>query len=372
MNESKATRYQRLRRRAAASGAISAGLVLAGVALSPVSVWLRDRSIAATGGPGSHPILAFSLFVFCLMLLWEVAAFPAVAYAALRIDPVYRRAPATLADVLSTQAKASAVALPAAALAAGAVIVSVDVAGARWWIWTGLAIVFALAAAMRAGPALLMQLADVRPLSRPQVADTLGRVAERVRVPIEGVDEWLLAEGDPATALVAGVGRRRRVLVSSELVRNWADDEIAVVVVHELAHHAYRDLWRALALNAVVLSVGLVVSDRALRLMGPRLGLEGPGDLAALPLIAFVTLLVWVVATPLRHAQSRRHERRADIFALAMTDGADPFRRAIRRLGASHLVEERPSRLTRWLYHRHPSIAERLALAEAYSRVKGR
>ena len=198
----------------------------------------------------------------------------------------------------------------------------------------------------------------------------LDRIALRVRMPVGSISEWVLPEGDPTTALVAGVGHRRRILVSSDLIRHWSDDEIAVVVAHELAHHAYRDLWRALALNAVVLWSGLFVSDRVLDHAGPRLGLAGPGDLAALPLIALITLLVWVAATPLRHAQSRRHERRADVFALAMTGGADAFRRAIRRLSAQHLVEERPSRLTRWLYHRHPSVAERLALADAYSRLK--
>jgi len=372
MNESKATRYQRLRRRAAVSGAISAGLVLGGVALSPVSGWMRDLALASTGGAGTggHPLGASSIFVLFLVLLWEVAAFPAVAYAALRVDRAYRGVPATLVEVASTHVKASAVVLPAAVLAAGVVVVSVDFAGARWWLWTGLALVLALAAAVHAGPALLGRLARVRPLSRPQIADTLEDVAKRVRVPIAGVDEWVLAEGDLATALVAGLGRRRRVLVSSELVRTWADDEIAVVVMHELAHHAHRDLWRALALNAAVIYAGLIASDRALRMIGPRVGLNGPGDLAALPLLALVTLLVWVVATPLRYVQSRRQERRADVFALVMTGGADPFRRAIRRLSAEHLAEERPSRLTKWLFHRHPSVAERLALADAYSRVK--
>ncbi len=95
-----------------------------------------------------------------------------------------------------------------------------------------------------------------------------------------------------------------------------------------------------------------------------------PGDLAALPLIALVAGAVWLAATPLRHAHSRRQERRADQFALALTGGADAFSAAIRRLGAQHLAEERPSPLTQWLYHRHPSVAERLAIADSYAKVK--
>ena len=70
--------------------------------------------------------------------------------------------------------------------------------------------------------------------------------------------------------------------------------------------------------------------------------------------------------TPLRHAHSRILVRRADEFALALTGGADAFTSAIRRLGARHLSEDRPSFLTRWLFHRHPTPEQRLALAAAY------
>ena len=89
-------------------------------------------------------------------------------------------------------------------------------------------------------------------------------------------------------------------------------------------------------------------------------------DLAALPLIATVAGAVWILATPLRHAESRRQERLADALALVLTGGADAFGAAIRRLGERRLAEERPSTLTRWLFHRHPSVKERLAMAETY------
>jgi STE24 endopeptidase len=112
--------------------------------------------------------------------------------------------------------------------------------------------------------------------------------------------------------------------------------------------------------------VSLLAADTAVGRLSGTLGLGGSGDLAALPLIALVTNGVWILATPLLNAQSRLHERRADTFALTMTDGADAFGSAIVRLGTRHLAEERPSIVTTWLYHRHPSVAERLALADAF------
>jgi STE24 endopeptidase len=243
----------------------------------------------------------------------------------------------------------------------------------RWW-WTAAAPILAMAlvGALHGGPALLARLGTVRPLVRGDLAPALSELARVAGVPIAGIQEWVIGEEARTTALVTGIGPSRRVLISSQVAGSWRDDEIAVVVAHELAHHAHHDLWRALGLNAAVLCAALWASDVAVRWVGFSLRIAGPGDPAALPLMALVAGAVWLICTPLRHAQSRRQERRADVFALEATGQAEAFAAAIRRLGERQLVEDRPSRLTRWLYHRHPSVSERLALAEAYRRSSTR
>ena len=165
---------------------------------------------------------------------------------------------------------------------------------------------------------------------------------------------------------MTGLGSTCRVFVASEVLRDWSDDEIAVVVAHELAHHVHRDLWRTLALDAGVLSAALWTAQQGLARWPAALGAGSPADPAALPLIALLAGAVWVAATPIRLAQSRAHERRADRFALQLTGEAGSFGAAIRRLSARYLAEERPSRLVRWFFHRHPPVAERLAMAERF------
>lgn len=371
MNESKATRYQRLRRRANAAGVLSAGVMLALIALSPLSSWLAQLAHAFASGlsGGAETLVSFVTYVALVVVLWEIAALPATLYLARRVDSRYSRSQPAIEDVLGAQVRATAIALAAALIAGGSVLLAVQIAGSWWWLVAGITLGLVRAGALGLAPALLAGLAEVRPITRPGLADRLAALARRARVPVSGIGEWHVDEDAAATALVTGVGRSRRVLVSSELARDWADEEIAVVVAHELAHHVYRDLWRALALDVTVLWMSLFAADRVLA-VGSRLELSGTGDLAALPVIALVTSIVWTIATPIRHAQSRRHERRADLFALGMTDGAEAFGTAIRRLGARWLAEERPSALTRWLYYRHPSVAERLALADAYRRVR--
>jgi Zn-dependent protease with chaperone function len=66
---------------------------------------------------------------------------------------------------------------------------------------------------------------------------------------------------------------------------------------------------------------------------------------------------------------SRAFERRADRFALELTQNPVAFISAMRRLGAQNLAEEEPSRIVQWLFYSHPPIADRIAAARAYQRV---
>ncbi len=115
----------------------------------------------------------------------------------------------------------------------------------------------------------------------------------------------------------------------------------------------------------MLLSAALGGAGGLMAVGGPALGWPRVGELEALPVLALLAGGVWMTVTPIRHALSRAQERRADAFALALTGSTDAFTSAVRRLSARHLAEERPSTLTRWLHHRHPSVAERLALAAA-------
>ncbi len=369
MNETKASRYQRLRRRAQSSGVVSGGLMLALVALTPAARAIADWAggFGRTAGGWLGGVVSLVLFVGVLVLLWEIAALPSMLYLGLRVDRRHGQSGPTPGDVFAAQAHAAVVALPFALAAAAIVMVSAWAAGGWWWALAGGLLAIVLGAALHGAPAALARFAEVRPVSRPDLAALLEDLARRASVRVAGIDEWRAADAGPTTALVTGFGRTRRIFISSDVIRDWSDTEIAVVVAHELAHHAHHDLLRTLALDALVLSCGLGAAA-AVFSAAPAAG--AAGELSTLPLLALIAGGVWIAATPLRHAQSRRHERRADLFALVTTGGAEAFSAAIRRLGARHLAEERPTAVTRWLFHRHPTVAERLAMAEAYRQLR--
>jgi len=368
MNESKASRYQRLRRRTRAAAVVSGGVMLAILALTPASASLAAwaRSVGRAWPGPLTAIVAMTAFVLSALALWELIAVPAVLYL-LVVDRRFKRADATVWTALGVHARATLVAIAGALVAATVVELSLWAAGSYWWVAAAVILAGVQTAALAAAPALLAAGGSSVPVTRARLRAQLDRLAERASVEVAGIDEYQSGSASAATAFVSGVGRTRRVFVSAELIREWSDEEIAVVVAHELAHHANRDLWRSLGLDAVVLGLALGAASAVVSGWETAPGAGKPG-LEMLPLIALVAGGVWILATPLRHAQSRAHERRADRFALELTGGAEAFSTAIRRLGARHLAEERPSRLTRWLYYRHPSVAERLAVAQSFRR----
>jgi STE24 endopeptidase len=325
-----------------------------------------SEGIAAGFPAPLDALVSLAVFLAFLVVLCELASLPAALYLRLRVDRRYGRAAGTVEDVLAARAQMLLLALPAALVIAALVRASSAVLGAWWWTAAGVGLALLLVAAAQTAPRALAWLAGARRLDRDDLLERLAALARGARVSIDEVFVLPPGASSGTTALVSGLGRRRSIFISSELVRHWSDDEIAVVLAHELGHHAHGDLWRALALDAGALSLGLLAAQIALGAGGPALGLAGIADLAALPLVALAAALAWAAATPLRHALSRRQERRADAFALALTGGADAFDTAIRRLATRDLAEERPSVLARWLFHAHPPVAERLDAVRTY------
>ncbi len=88
--------------------------------------------------------------------------------------------------------------------------------------------------------------------------------------------------------------------------------------------------------------------------------------MAGLPLLLLAAGAVSIVMVPAAHAMSRAFERRADRFALELTQNPVAFISAMRRLGAQNLAEEDPSRLVQWLFYSHPPMAARIAAARAH------
>jgi STE24 endopeptidase len=170
-----------------------------------------------------------------------------------------------------------------------------------------------------------------------------------------------------ANAALAGLGGTRRILVSDTMLAEYTEDEIEVVLAHELAHHVHGDIWKGIAFECGLILAGFYLASRVLRALAAAIGLHGVDDVAGLPLLLLAAGAVSLVMLPVAHAMSRAFERRADHFALRLTRNPGAFISAMKRLGAQNLAEEHPSRIVQWLFYSHPPVRQRIAAAQAFA-----
>ncbi len=236
-----------------------------------------------------------------------------------------------------------------------------------WWLVSALFVVMLSAATATIFPVWILPLFyRLTPLADPALRDRLLGLAARAGVDAVGVfvvDQS--RKSRTANAALAGLGRTRRILLFDTLVSEFRADEIESVLAHELGHHAHRDVARGLAAQGILSLLTFWLADVILRATAGTVGPIVPSDPAGIPRLVTVLGALGVVAVPVANFLSRRVERQADDFALAITGDLGAFIGAMERLASLNLARMNPSRLEEVVLYSHPAVGRRIARARA-------
>lgn len=368
MNEDKASRYQRLKRTTGIIALIWSAVLLVGLIVSGASVGVRHLAESIVPGGASHPAVIVMSYVTMLSLLNEFVSIPLSFYGGFLIERRYGLSNQSLGGWLLDELKGLALGVILGGLAASVLYFFIRRSPDSWWLPAGVIFALLIVGLANLAPVLLLPLFyTVKPLDREALRARLIALAERASARVLGVYEWgLAAKTKKANAALTGIAGTRRILVSDTMLADYTEDEIEVVLAHELAHHVHGDIWKGLIFESALILAGFFASARVLRASVSWMGLSGPGDVAGLPLLLLTAGAVSLVTVPAAHAMSRRYERNADQFALKLTRNPTAFISAMRRLAAQNLAEEHPSTLVKWLFYSHPPIRERVAAAQEF------
>jgi STE24 endopeptidase len=353
VNLSKSSRYHRAKRRADGAAILAGGTLLSALLLTRASTGLRT---AVDGSPAAY---AAVLCGVCGAVL-----FPLAWYRGCRLERQYELSDVRFHRWLARRLKAGALML-ALATPVAELVYRLMRWPSVWWLIAAVGCAAALALATAAGPVLLLPLLHgSRPLDREVLRHRLERLSRRAGVPVLSVHEVPLGERTRrASAALVGAGTTRRILLSDTLLAGYSDDEIEVVMAHEIGHHVHRHMLKASAVELILLLAGFRLAAAALDAYWRWLGLASPADPAGMPLVVLAVGGVLVAATPLVNACSRSHERSADQFALETASEPAAFIQAVRRMAAQNLAEDRPSSAAFLFFHTHPTAEERIAAA---------
>jgi len=369
LNETKSVRYHRLKRRSAVASVAITAVLLGALLVTGFSSVIADGARRLANATDSrYSAVAVTIYVTVLVFLQETLTFPLSLYQGFLLERRYGLSLERFGAWFGDHAKAVGLGLLLSVAAAQVVYLSLWLAPTWWWLFSAAAFVLATAGLARIAPVVLLPMFyRFTPLERESLRSRLVSLSARAGVPVLGVYEWALGEKSRrANAALVGTGGTRRIIISDTLLAEYSEDEIEVILAHEIGHHVHHDILVGFVAESILLLLACYGAAIAQHGWGSRLGFVGDADVAGLPLLLLVGGAVSMLATPLVHALSRWNERRADRYALTLTGHAAAFISAMRRLGNQNLAEEQPSRLALWLFHSHPPIEQRIEAARTF------
>lgn len=243
-----------------------------------------------------------------------------------------------------------------------AVALAMALAGAmrRWW-WAVAAPLFAALALLSAllTPYLITKTHPLRDPALVAEARTL-----EAREGVTGTPVLVQNLGRTTTAVnaeTAGIGPSQRVVLWSTLLKGrFSRAEIRVVMSHEFGHVARAHVLKQVGWLALFLVPATALVALATRRRG------GLGRPEAVPVALFVFVVLELVTLPFFTLVSRRYEVEADWSSLRATHEPTTTRHVFERLASTNLSDPDPPTWAYLLYATTPTLAQRIAMTEAW------
>jgi len=239
-----------------------------------------------------------------------------------------------------------------------------------WYVWTWLGwMVFSVVLAQLFPVLILPIFYPSKPFEDQQMCQRLEKLAQAGGLKIKGVYRLDLSVATTkANAMLAGLGRTRRVLLGDTLLDKLTPEQIEVVFAHELGHHVHRHLRKTLLLHGLA---SIIVLALVWAILGPFAGADEqlyPQAVARLPALLLAIGLFSFVWRPILFAISRLFETQSDTYALQATGDPDSYVAAFERLAVSNLADPDPPRWVEIMFYEHPPIMRRIELASKWKK----
>jgi len=347
------------------------------VYLAAVALWAAkplDAALAELPWLGPNGSLRLLALFAVVTLGHMVVSFPLSFYAGHVLEHRFGLSRQSLARWLGRYAKRNLLALVfGAALVLGLFWLIWTTANYWWLVAAGAFFVVSVLMGQLAPVLILPLFYKIEKLQAPELAERIRRLAEGTGLSIEGVYRiGLSAETSKANAMLAGLGRTRRVLLADTLLEGFEPDEIEVIFAHEIGHHVHRHIHKLIAAGLIFSVGGFYVCHGVLSVWAGGQVDYAELPVSTLPAIMLILTVFGLVFEPLQNAISRHFERQSDRYALERTALADAYRSAFHKLSRLNKSDPDPHWLEVALFHSHPPIAERLALADSGAEMGSR
>jgi len=340
-----------------------------GVSAVLLLVLLFTGASAELAGILAFPLpWAAALYLLALALGYGVIMAPLEYYQSFVLPHRYGLSTQSLTGWLKDEAKSSALELLLGLCLVVGIYWLMDNVAAFWWLVAALIVVLLSLFLSWLTPIVLIPLFfKLKPLGDGELRGKLMDLASRAGASINEVFTMdLSSKATTANAMLAGLGKSRRVIISDTLLQGYSWEEVEVTLAHELGHHLHRDIPKLVAIQALVFLLAFYLADLALKAGVAWFSFRGITDLAALPWLILVLAVCILTLHPLLNWYRRRVELAADKKALELSNNPGAFIALMAKLTDQNLQEAEPGRWTKLLFYDHPTYNERVKLDNSY------
>jgi STE24 endopeptidase len=301
------------------------------------------------------------------ILATALLGFPLTLYEGYFREHQYGMSNLTLSGWFGEEVKGLGLAVIFGGLAIAAFYSFLRAAPRTWWIWGTVLGVFLLIVGALLAPILIEPVFNTTTeLRNPVVRDPILSMARANGIPASHVYvQDASKQTKRVSAHVTGLGQTLRIELNDNLLRRTSLPGIEEVMGHEMGHYVLNHVYESIIDVGVLIFLGFAflrwAYTRALASWGPRFGLTGLGDLAALPLFVALFAVYFFVLTPVFNTVVRSDEGEADIFGINASRQPDGMAEAALQLGEYRKLH--PGPIEEFVFFDHPSGYNRILMA---------
>jgi len=336
-------------------------LLFAGLGISKaLSLWLLKFS--------KNNFIIVPQYLFLISLGYYLLSLPLNFYSSHILEHKFSLSNQKMKDWLNDQAKAGIVFYLIALILVAAFYYILRHFPRAWWMVISLFWIFFSLVLARLAPVVIIPLFfKYKRLSDDTLRERIMSLANRMKIKVLDCFEIDFSKKTlKGNAAFVGWGKTRRVILADTLKDKYSYDEIEVILAHEFAHYRLRHLFKLILINslAIILSFYLIfiTSDNFLSLFG----LSSLWDIAAMPIIFIYFFIFGIIMQPFENYISRRLERNADALALKLTNNKAAFISMMDKIASQNLADRNPHPLIKFFFFDHPSVDERIAMANRF------
>jgi len=327
-------------------------------------------SLIANWNVVSSVILIFIIYMLIYAGIQEVIGLPLSYISGFVIEKNYGFSNQTRREWFKEHLKSFIVSLVLSIIIFGVLLIIFQRFGNSWWLVASCFMVFFSVVISIIFPVWIMPIFHkYEPIEDEKLKDSLRDILERGGLKIKGFfREDTSRKTTKENAMLAGLGKTKRVILTDNIINNMELDEIRTVLAHEVGHYKRAHMPKMIFTGLFFNLFSFYVLHLTFTALFPAFLTNIRANITLLPMfLLFLSLIDLTFLKILQNALVRLFENQADSEALRLTGNVEAFKRAMAGLANRNLANAYPNFWVKLIYYSHPPIGERLERAEKYN-----